>query len=1712
MFYKNRECEKSLTSCSLFSLLLLLLLKITCVFGGETVFWKYSSGPNDNKNSKYLNWKEPNDYTPDLEFKQTLIESTCGEKGNSYSKDGIKFIKGSLDEFSSNEYYKLKVLNRLPNIYSGKNEKLMLRSYKVGEILGSPLRLRLRIEKNEFSIPFIEDDFSVFPQGSDDNIDLLYPRVMNEIRYSVLLCGGGLISLLPVVRYLKQLGSYGEYIVNDPIILRGIGIYEKERADIRRRIAKIEAKYLSALPYSNEIYIGKSIKSGGLIIGISDSIEEEKNLMTDPQIEHKYLDDGFQGAVLGLNIRAKEEYFEKNRENAMNKAQGHFVYSSIFGFDSPTALFTVAGDKLAFSESASRDFINGNRRNTIPHQITRAESIKNTTLNRIKSSLEGIDNDLENEYSAEGSIEADAIKSIKTEVQFSNTDPLNPESIIVGKKIRPNDQISTGSFERVEKIVSESELQKSRLDPIKGFPTNDKVNSEITTILDELESKGYSKELINIEKSSAFNEAYRRFPAYVSQKKIIPVQDQALIFWESLRLSNNLMEKKHGVDVSNFPGKQNIPSNEILPSKIPVTSKEITKTCYRLIRYFQKSGTPFIFRTVVKIQDSKNYSVNFTEPVNMDNQKYKGYAKMLCSDILPKVFLLTFHNVFEILVTKREQKYYDELDNKRIELEVQQKEADALEKLRDSVISRVNITPYIVEKPYERYQNAWRRSFGYNGFLIHPQIKISVLEKMYNIVKFGPQIIEKKKKNASPDEVRSSISKALIKMVDEYFAATSAMDLLLDRGQVEEFVKGVFSELFGISLNDLIKKMPIAPEMDIKNHGSSFSTEDLFVSCVDYIRTLLKFNKNINLISDKLSLDGNAGKMASKGSEHDVNSIDHSLEVKALEDGYESTCSFVSNLLKPNIIEYSLLLESGGNNTNISERIKNSFIHQTLTDGSSKIPLELGFKMFENSYIDIYKRVCEQHGILYFIPKNEKRYFESLPMFKDMSRRTKVELTSKSIDFEEIEGIFVSVFQNVVKAGENMRRLEFFNESIMAEFVLETLIEKNVNTPSEIKSLPPFPVSHRYPWSPFFNNGLKQWCVDMIISLVDHKLLSDANDNKKYDRNSIEPIIKSTCTDKIIHRIRNNMEYEADEILRRNFAYHLATSLVYWYYSIPMPTWVFFESWENIYSQNPNITLSEEPEISLVTFILLKCIVDMELIGGTPKGKEMASIKRDLSNLGGDTGSKLKVARLNIWNNLPIKSIDGGRISLAYFLFPNVISRDILAKVTPEDVLAFTGPHDIFWVGANEKEFIPMCLNSFNKFSEYLSAKKLNSNDEINIWVSNNVESRELLCRDIAGRFFYPKSFTNSDSDLFKNANLKQVFSIERLKLRRSQWLAIQEIIRRRKENEGTASHNGDGTQPIISQNVYSSLVVDFQESDEQIHPGSFIKNCIAAFDTAMMLPEGSPYKLKISSRPNETIRDICDESAKLFYSSSVPMNWDEQQSQFNPISLDDKYSVSRVALAQHNSILEQINEQNQSGDYSIRGSDRFSNLFSSLIANIGVSDSSSRFIEICSEYIWECIKRKLLYLGSGYDISNSNELVENICKKSSYRYFVSDIPIKAEDISAQVNSKKEVSEWYRVRYKTGQWKMLEKVFNSFANKYPGGYEAAISKTFKLPKYMQLANFNTSEGIFTVEEDCKKAMNYLINLHSCASEFVMIFGKVVEFCDYVSRAFKHNNA
>lgn len=1715
MVYINKEREKRSLSRCLLLIILLVILEILCANGeGRISSEEYPSGLDKNKQDEHL-VNELIDTTSDLKFKQILIEKTCGEKGTNYTKDGLKFIKKNLEEFSSNEYYRLKSLKKLPKIYSGKNEKLMLRSFKGGEILGSPLRLRSRVLKDEFSIPVIEDDFAIFSDELDSSINIIYPRVMNEIRYTVLLCGGGLVTMLPIVRYMKLLNSYGEYMSNDRIILQGIGIYEREKAESRRRSANIEAKYLSTLPYSDEIYTGQSIKRGGIIVGISDSIKEEQDLMKSI-LSRQNLDDGYQGAVLGLNIRAKEELFEKNRENAMSDAQGHFVYSSVFDFDSPNALFTMFNENLSPFKNTNMEFMASNSRNKIPHQITRAESIKNTTINRIKSNLMGLDNN-SNEYSSEGSIETGAIEldKKKGETVLPYDDPVNPESIIIGKRIRPNDQISTGSAEYQARLIPESKLAASELEPIKGFPTNDKVDKVIVEIISELENQNYINNLTNLKTSKTYTEAYRRFPAYVSQKKIIPVHDQAYIFWESLRFSNSIMDKKHGVNVSNFPEKANIPSDKILPNKIPVTNKEITRSCYRLIRYFQKSGVPFIFRAASKIQGSKNYNVNFVDPAKSEyNQEYKLYAKILCNQLLPEIFVYTFHNVFELLISKREQKYFNELDEKRLELEVQQKEADALKKIRESVISRAHITPYIVEKPFERYFNAWRRSFGYNGFIVYPRIKTSVLEKMYNIAKFGPQIIEKKKKNATPDEVRSSISKALIRIIDEYFANLNTLDLFLNRVQVEEFINGTFSNLFSIAISELIKKMPIAPEMDIKSHGNSFQIKELFVSCTDYIKAILNFNKNINKISDNLGLEDNLSKSGSKNSNL-KSTTDFSLGIKLLESGYESACMFVSNLLKPNIIEYSLAMGSNGAITKLAERIKSSFIHQSLTDGSSKIPLELGLKMFENSYIDVYKRVCEQHGILYFIPANEKQYFDSFPMFNEMSKRSRVELASDTINFLEIENIFLTVFESIVKPRDKGKKLELFNENIMAEFILEILIEKNVNVPSEVKSLPPFPVSHKYPWSPFFNKGLNQWCVNMINSLVDQRLLSSANDNKVFDRSNIGAIIKSTCTEDIFLKIRNNIEYEADEILRRNFAYHLATSFVYWHYYISLPKWVFYENWEGIYSSNAVITLSEEPEISLVTFILFKCIADLEHLGNTLNAREMAIIKKELLDSNNDlTRNKANKAKLNLWNNTSAKSVDGGRVSLAYFLFPNVISRDILAKVTPEDVLAFTGPHDIFWVGADEKEFLPMCLNSIEKLNEYLNFKNLNSKEEINIWISNDTNSRELFCRDIAGRFFYPRLFTNSDSDLSNEVNPKQIFSIEKLKLKRSQWLAIQEAIRRKteKEQKESVAHKGEGENQLISMNIYSSFVLDFQESDELTNPGSFMKNCIAVFDTAMMLPEGSPYKLKILNKPNETIRDICDESMKLFYSSAVPMSWDEQQSQFNPIPLDDKYTVSRIALAQHEVILEQINEQNELGDYSIRSSERFNNLFSSLIVNIGVSDSISKFMDICSEYIWECIKRKLLFLGNGYDISNSNDLIENICKKSSYRYFISNVPIKTEEIVLQVKSGKEISEWQRIRYKTEQWKMLQRVFDSFANRFPGGYEAVISKTFRLPKYMQLANFNTSEDIFTIGEDCKRAMSYLINLHSCASNFVVIFGKVTEFCDNVSQAFKQSNS
>ncbi|KAF7456476.1 hypothetical protein HWI79_3044 [Cryptosporidium felis] len=1706
----SKERKGYLNKYSIISISFTLILsKIIYIFGENKINPHFGLPYSSNG---IVNHEVSKTISTNSDFLQVLIDRTCGEKGNFYSKNGSKFIQDGLKLFSLNEYNRLKLLRKLPKIYSGSNKGLMLKSFRGGEILGSPIRLRERIIKDEHNIPMIEDDLIIMSGEDIEKSKYLFSRVFNEIRYSVLLCGGGLISLLPVVRYMKLLSEFGEDVSSDPIILEGVSIFEKEKAEIRRRKAKIEAKYLTTLPYSDEIFTDRDVRSAGLLIGVSDSIEEEMDLVASGY-QNLIIGGDDQNVIIGLNIRPKEEYFEKKRGIGLQLTQNYFVYNPIFDLGTPNALFIAYNDKSLSVGQTKKGYLGSKFGNRIPHQITRAETISSATIKRIKTNFENLDTKTTNEYSVDGSIEPESndIRISGNETKPPISDQLNPESIVIGRKIRSNDKISAGSYDGIGKIISGPDLIKSELKPISGYPLNEGVNQMVNETINELENGNYFSELIDVKASKDYKEAYRRFPAYISQKKIIPLSDQAYLFWESIRFSNRVMEQKYSVKISNFPDK-GVPSSKILPNKTPVTGSEITKSCYRLIRYFQKNEIPFIFRFAEKINGTKDYNVSFIDPVSPHNlPKYKEYAKILCNKILPEVFIFTVHKVFEVIISKREQKYFEEMENKKLELEVQEKELDALKKMRESVNSRIHITPYIVENPTERYLNGWRRSFGYNGISVYPQIKSSVLEKIYNIVKFGPEIIEKKKKNVSPNDVKSSVSKAIVKIIDEYFVFQNSNDIFLSKQMVEEFISKIISQLFHISFDKMIKNMPISPEIDFFLLENKRNTSEFIRSCNEYVNSIIKFNKNINIISNEKLIQDSSGGIEPKKSIKDNSYSLEKREMEQFENGYEKACNFISVILQPNLIEYSLSMGSKGSIPKKVERIKNSFIHQSLTDGISQIPTELGLNMFEKSIQDIYKRVCEQHGILHFLPDLENKFFEGYPMFNEMSKRTQIELTSDTINFSDIEGIISVVYESVVAPKDGNNRIEFFNENILANYIFENLKENNVSTPSEIKSLPSFPLTHKYPWSAFFYPGLIKWCENMIYSLADEGLLSNTTNSDTIDKNNIGEVINATCREETIFGIRNNIEYEADEILRKNFAYHLGISFVYWIYKIPLPKWIFFDNWESIYSLDPKITLSEEPEISLVTFILFKCIVDMEYPKLSTKAKEISSIKREISNKNkSNVVNKTAKFKINLWNNIPAKSIADGKISLGYFLFPNVIRRDILINLSPDDVLAFTGPHDINWVGADESEFIPMCMNSIEKLNEYLKLKNLNTKDEVSIWVSEDINSRELLCRDIAGRFFYPRLSTNCDKENIRGISVYE-FPIERLRLRRSQWLAIQEVIRRRTERREDNITIETQTSLFISKYSYPSYVVDFQESDEQVQPGSFVKNCIAAFDTAILFPEGSPYRPKIMDNANEIIRDICNESRDLYYLSAVPMSWDEQQIEFNPMNMENKYLISRIALSQHNAILDQITEQNELGDHSIRISERFSSLFSTLMIKIGISDESSKFIEICIEYLWECIRKKLLFLGAGYDISNSGDLLENICKKSSFRYFVSEIPITIDEMSNILDKGGEVLEWQRVRYKTGQWKMMTRVFNSIASKYPGGYDSAISKTFKLPKYMQLANFNIEKEILTIEEDCIKSISYLINSHSCASNFIVIFGRATDFCTYVAQAFKKAN-
>ncbi|KAH8739268.1 hypothetical protein FG386_000025 [Cryptosporidium ryanae] len=1632
------------------------------------------------------------------EKENTLFRLTCGSDGREYSKSGAKFIKQYLKSFSTDDFNRLKYLKLLPIFYLGKNDKLMLKSFMRGELLGAPLRLRARIIQSQDSIPIIEDDFQIVRDLNnirDEEMNVINNRVANEIRYTTILCGGEIISFLPVIRYIKELSRSGINLGNDPIIISGISMFERDKAISRRKHAEIEMRYLSTLPFADEIYSGKKIMKKGLLVGAPEFIQE-KGVYDSDDINTRNKEDLEEGVLIGMKVRAREEYFQQGMENILKSTQPKSVYTSIFDFGLPEAFFsTFNGSHI---DNRIGDFGTIGHKKGIPHKITTADAMNFSTLNRIKSSLDkyravkkGSEYSIDGSVGMEENIDYSKVGEKKTAEKIEY---YNPESILIGKALRSNDQISRG-YSESKNIFPNSNIPPSEINEISNFPLFKDLPREVSKIINS-DFHDLFGQIKNITSGDEFNRAFKRFPAYLSQTKILPVSAQAYIFWESMKYSNELLDENHGIKIANFP-KNEVPSLDILPKKIPRVKDDITHSCYKIVRFFQRRKTPFIFLIKLRENEGDNNKVELINPLKSKSiQAYKNYVKILCNSVLPNVFISLVHLVFEGILIQRENRFHERMEERKQELDVQEKEEILLRKIKESVTSRSNITPYLIENPYERYLNAWRRSIGYFGSFLYPK-KIQTFEKIYNIVKFGPEIIKKKNDDLSPEQVRSAVSKAIVKLVDENFTILGCSDLFLNIGEIESFIVKIFSTNIGISIDSLLREMPIKPEINIKTNIKSLKVEDLYISCIDFIKPIIKYSQNIQSITENELIKGKVNEQLKlkDSSENKVKKIGHE-DIGFLENGYEASCSVFSSFLTMNIVNFNLCF--GKSDGYITKLIKNIFLHQTLTDESSKIPVELGLKMFEATYFDIFERVSEQHGI-YFVTNEIKKVGNEHPIFNLMLNYPPTELTSETINFTQIETIFSVVFDSIVKNGD--KRLEFFNENIMAKYILRMLKEQDLIVPKNIKTVPRFPISHTYPWSALFYPGLVDWCNQMIHSLTDENLIRDKKTGQVLNKESIKTVIDNTCREEIIFGIRNNIEYEADEILRRNFACHFGASLVYWHYKRPIPKWIFFDQWETVFDPEPEITITEEPEISLTTFLILKCIVDLEFPALPKIGKNKIEIKKELSNQKISTETR-KGVNLSVWNATPIKSIEN-KNTLSYFLFPNVISRESASKIAPEEILAFSGPHEIIWVGANEKEFIPMCLNSIEKLSEFIRKKK-NNYFELDIWVTDDDNSRDLICRDVFGRFFYPKTTMNCDKAVSEDGYISnQHYSIERAKLRRSQWLAIQESIKMYKLSSENNKFQIYGQLPL------SSFVVDFRESDDFTQPGGFVKNCIAAFDSAILTPVGSPYSIKAANIDSEIISKICNNAMELYYTSANPMSWDEQQTRHNKIDLGNNYIVSRIALAQHRAILEQIVDQNEAGDNGLRNSNRF-NFYYNFEIKIKVSDNTQEFIENCEEYVWECINNKIVFLENGFDITNSKNLVKRTCNKASFRYFFSEIPLTNEDLKMIISSEDEISEWHRVRFKTGQWRILSEVFNSLANEYPGGFLLAVTKTFNLPRYMQLANFNTSKEILPIEEDCLASISYLIKLYSCASEFTAIFGGIVEFCKRVSEVYKRS--
>ncbi|OII72650.1 hypothetical protein cand_011780 [Cryptosporidium andersoni] len=1653
----------------------------------------YGSNINENSQSNSNNWKQ-----------ELLIRATCGPDGNGFSNNK-SFVESKLKIFANDEFNKLVSLDKLPIIYTGKNISMMRKAFRLGEILKAPLRLRERIIQDPESIPIIEDDYllmSHIPEERVNNrMEVVYNRVANEIRYTVLLCGGELISIIPIIKYIMQLKSVGNDLSGDSIILESLNIYNKEKVRYRRKMAELSTRYLSTLPYANEIYFGsKNIRPRGRLIGIPKLVKSEIESTKDKDFSIGSVSDENEigGAIIGRNIRAKEKYFDNNFEyDNFGLLEDLEKFSSIFELDTPKALFSIGNKQdLPVMLTPIADVMSTkNSRGVIPHSITRAAINKETVISRIRGDLEKIKQ--ENKVEELGSSIISETEKSEDEFLDIYNDSYDSKSILIRRRIRPNDSLFTDMNEEV--YVDSKTSSELQIPLVKGFPIWEKIPEFLTNMIDKIQNKDFLDKVRSLdEKDKVLKEAIVKFPVYLSQTKILRLEHQLFFFWESLRLSNILMDQKYDSCLANFPDRNNVPNLDILPSQIPRTDKSIAESCFILLKFFKNKKIPLKFRVLKKIKIDSNiaktsYRVQFLSPTKLEEKKeYHNKAKILCFDIFPNILRYVIHFVFNNVIEERQSNYFKYIEKVKDQLK-HEDELALQNKYKTELEKRKLITPINISNRIERYENAWRRSIGSLGLVPLATISKNVLEKIHNTIRFGPLIIKQKfNRKPTPEEVRTSIGKTIVKIIDEYYSSIQADYFFLPVDMLQNFTIHITKTLLEVPVDGLLDSILIKPTLLLDMHIDKLTDLSIFDLCAKLLIDIISYHKvraNVSILD--------------KDSEY----------INLLDSKYSEICIIVSKYLSVNLYNRKLCRYSQSSNflSEYNKQIQTTFIHQILTDGSSTLPVEFGLQIYQSSYLDIFKRVCEMHGLLVTFLDINLGQKES-PILNMMADKTQMELTNETINFHEVvDSIMRSIYIYIVGKSVNQERIVFFNEEIMAKFLLNYLKVNKYNVPDDVNRVKSFYISYKYPWGTQFDEALILWCKSFITALASLKLISDEN-NIVYTITNIDTVINSMCSLEMIQPMRNHIEYEADEVLRRTFAYHLGIAFVYWIYKKPIPLWSFYDQWSSRFELETNILLSEEPEISLSTFILLKGIADEEYpklsepkLKIRPKPEVNINLKKENS-----VKSKEQFQE-DIWINTPIKSLQNGQYSLGYFLFPNTIPVEVMNKMSSNDTLAFTGPHEITWVGASESEFQNMCLGALKNLEIYMKDKlpfRSSLNEYTNIWLTDDISTRDLLCRDIAGRYFYPRSIMNCDEAVMEGALISQKLSVDKERLKRGQWLAIREVSIRRNilasENNLNVAINPK-EYPFVNFLPLSSSVVNFIESDEFRQPGGFLRNCRAALDTARTFPKESPYFLKLLDESEETLSSICTDAMNLYYTSSSPMSWDEQQTTFNPLNRENSYYMSRFALGQFRALVDEIKARNLFIDSAIRISDNF-HLLNPIIEGLQISDSEAKFVQACFYFLRNCVSKNYIFLNMGYDITNSDKLFHKVCQFASYRYFSTSKPIsQSEALNLKEQGVDLDNPWIRRRIKTAQWLIIHQVFQMKAKKYPGGHEVFIREVFDLPKYMQLGEFDTSEKQLPIIEDCMNAIMFILKQNSKnVHKFNRYIGIPKPFCEEVA--------